>query len=70
MNQCDQILDYMRRFGSISTMEAFTDLGCTRLPSRIHELRKQYEIKDDVVTAKNRFGKTVSFKRYYLKKEE
>lgn len=28
MKQTERVLDYMRRFGSITTMQAFADLGC------------------------------------------
>lgn len=70
MNQCEQILDYMKRFGSISTMEAFTDLDITRLNSRIHDLRKEYEIEDKWEKRKNRLGQVKHYKRYYLAKEE
>lgn len=46
MTQCERILSYMQRYGSISTMEAFKDLGCTRLASRINDLKNQgYAIK-------------------------
>ena len=65
MNQCEQILDYMKRFGSISTMEAFTDLDITRLNSRIHDLRKEYEIKDKWEKRKNRLGQIKHYKRYF-----
>ena len=41
ITQCQRIIDYMRRFGSISTLEAFNDLGAARLASRIHDLKQQ-----------------------------
>lgn len=68
--QCQRIVDYMRTFGSISTIEAFNDLGVARLASRIHDLKKQgYDIVSDVKTAKNRYGESTSFKVYSLRKE-
>ena len=39
--QCQRIIDYMRRFGSISTLDAFNDLGVARLASMIHDLKAQ-----------------------------
>jgi hypothetical protein len=43
----------MRRFGSISTIEAFNDLGVARLASRIHDLKGQgYNIVSEMGTAK------------------
>lgn len=67
-SQCDKILDYMNSFGSITTLEAFRDLGCTRLGSRIHDLRmKGYAILSKPEKSKNRFGEVVHYKRYYMK---
>ena len=70
ITQCQRIIDYMRRFGSISTLEAFNDLGVARLASRIHDLREQgYHISSEIKSAKNRYGKKVHFKVYRLKEE-
>lgn len=67
LTQCERIVDYMRQFGSISTLEAFNNLGVARLASRIHDLRQQgYNIESEVKTAKNRFGESTSFKIYRL----
>ena len=41
MTQCERIIDYIKQFGSISTLEAFNDLGVARLASRIHDLKGQ-----------------------------
>lgn len=71
MTQCQRIIDYMRQFGSISTIEAFNDLGVARLASRIHDLKAQgYHIVSEMGTAKNRYGETVHFKIYKLKEEK
>lgn len=65
--QCQRIIDYMTKFGSISTLEAFNDLGVARLASRIHDLKAQgYNIVSETKTAKNRFGENTSFKVYRL----
>ena len=67
LTQCQRIIDYMAQFGSISSFEAFTDLGIVRLASRIHDLKAQgYNIASEIKTSKNRFGETVSFKVYRL----
>ena len=71
ITQCQRIIDYMRRFGSISTLEAFNDLGVARLASRIHDLKGQgYNIISDTKTSKNRYGESVSFKVYRLAEKE
>ena len=40
MTQHERILKYIEDFGSISPMEAFTDLGITKLATRISEMRR------------------------------
>ena len=65
--QCERIIQYMKDFGSITTHQAFTDLGCTRLASRVTDLKRQgYDIKSEFVSGKNRYDETVSYKKYYL----
>lgn len=39
LNQRERILGWMRNRGSISALEAMTELGCFRLAARIKELR-------------------------------
>lgn len=68
MTQCDRVLQYMQEKGSISTLQAFNELGCTRLASRITDLKKLgYKIGSEFVTGENRYGDKVSYKKYYLR---
>ena len=68
MTQCERILDYISKFGSISTMEAFTDLGVTRLASRIYDLKQAGYVFDEITESRNnRFGKRVSYTRYSMR---
>lgn len=70
LTQCQRIVDYMRQFGSISTLEAFNDLGVARLASRIHDLRRQgFVIESEIKSAKNRFGENTAYKVYRLVEE-
>ena len=65
--QCEQILQYLKEFGTITTFEAFTELGCVRLGARISEMRKDgINIIGETETRRNRFGKLVTFMRYHL----
>lgn len=67
MTQKAMILDIMRESGSISQIEAFEEIGCFRLASRISDLRKDgYDIKRKMETKRNRYGKPVTFARYWL----
>lgn len=67
VTQANRVLQYIRDFGSITTLQAFQDLGITRLSARIFELKDRgYAIKTDKVTGKNRYGETVHFNRYSI----
>lgn len=71
MTQCDKVLHYMRTFGSITPLEALSDIGCMRLASRISDLRQQgYAIGRRIKTGKNRYGDSTSFAEYYLIEED
>jgi len=62
----ERVLNYIRDFGSITTFEAFTELGCTRLSEYIRQLRLEYNILDQWITSTNRYGEKVQFKKYWL----
>ncbi len=67
MTQRDAILNYINEFGSITPMEAFADLGITKLATRISEMRKDgMKFKIEMVKRKNRYGKTVQYAKYSL----
>ena len=71
MTQNAKIIEYIKDFGSITTFQAFTDLGCTRLASRINDLKKLgYSFNVERVSAKNRYGEPINFCRYSLKGAE
>lgn len=65
MTQREAIINYITEFGSITPMEAFADLGITKLATRISEMRKDgMTFKIETVSTKNRYGRTVSFAKY------
>ena len=67
MTQCERIIDYMNRFGSISPVEAFSDLGVMRLASRICDIEKSgTPITRNMECTKNRYGEKVHYMRYSL----
>lgn len=67
MTQNERVLDYMKRFGSITQIEALSDLGIMRLASRINDLKKKgHCVNKEMVKSKNRFGESVQFARYSL----
>lgn len=62
----NRILKMLQEQGSITTWEAFTELGCTRLSEYIRQLRTEYDIKDEWLYSINRYGEKVQYKRYWL----
>ena len=70
ITQRDRVLDYIRRFGSISSWEAYKDLGVTQLATRISELKnKDYKFRKERVKTTTRFGVKTHFDRYFLVEE-
>ena len=67
MTQCQMVLKYMKDFGSISPREAVADLNCYSLAARIKNLRDNgHKIRGVTEAARNRYGKTCTFTRYFL----
>lgn len=65
MTQCERILEYMERHGSITAAEAW-NLGIGRLASRICELRQSGKlIKSEIVCKRNADGERITFARYF-----
>ena len=67
MTQKELILKYITDFGSITSYQAYADLGITQLATRIIELKDQgYMFKTEVQRGRNRYGKTTHYVKYYL----
>ena len=67
MTQNEMILQHLKEKGSITSAEAFTLYGVTRLSARIYDLRRyRHCIRNDLQEKENRFGKKVWFDRYIL----
>jgi hypothetical protein len=65
MTQNAMVLDYIKRFGSITPIQAFVDLGIMRLGARCWDLKREgHDIITETETSTNRFGKPVSYARY------
>ena len=66
MTQREQILLYIKTYGSITPMEAF-ELGITKLATRVSEMRRDgIEFNIEMVTGLNRFEKPIRYARYSL----
>lgn len=67
ISQKQRIINYIREFGSITSYEAYADLGITQLGARIDQLKKEgYEFRTEWESSTNRFGERTDYKRYYL----
>lgn len=67
--QKERIVDYIKEFGSITSWQAYQDLGIMQLGARIDQLKKEgYIFTTEWVHKKNRYGKDVAFKKYYIAK--
>lgn len=71
MTQGERILDYIEKFGSITSVDAFADLGITRLAARIYDLQeKGYVFEKEQASSVNRLGERVYYTRYSFPEEE
>lgn len=67
MTQSEMVLDYMEKYGSISSMQAFSELGITRLSGRIYDLREKGHVIENIRRETvNRYGKRVHYDEYKL----
>ena len=70
LTQTEKVLAYIKDYGSISTWQAFTELGITRLASRICDIEKSgIQVDRQTEVATNRYGDKVHYTRYTLKGE-
>ena len=71
VSQKQMVLDYIEEFGSITPIDAFRDLGVTRLAAKVFELKKDgHDIDKVIETSKNRFGNRTRYARYSFGKDE
>ena len=62
-----RVFDYMEKFGSITSLGAFVDLGETRLSGAIYELKKKgVNIKSEDIKVKNRYNEPRRVTKYWL----
>lgn len=68
MTMKERILRHLIDYGTITSWEAIQEYGCTRLGHYIYLLRRieNYNITDEVIKSKNRYGEHTHFKKYHL----
>ncbi len=71
MTQIEMVLKHLQDYGNITTWESYEEYGITRLSDKIFRLRNlNYNITDEWVYRKNRYGKQIKFKKYILEREK
>ena len=62
-----RVFDYMVEFGFITSLQAFADLGETRLSGAIFELKKRgVNIGTEDIKVKNRYGENRIVTKYFI----
>ena len=62
-----RLLDYLKKFGSITSLDAIRDLGNTRLSATIYTLRSDgHNIESEDMQVNNRWGGTTTVSKYKL----
>ena len=65
--QCQKILDYIERFGFITSWQAYADLGITQLGARVWQLKERgYEFETKRIYTTNRLGEKTHYDEYRL----
>lgn len=68
MTQRERVTQYINEFGSISSLEAFRDLGVTRLADVIFKMKRAgVNVCTRMEKSTNRYGEPVYFARYWIK---
>lgn len=71
VSQKKMVLDYITEFGSITSLDAFRDLGITRLSAIVFRLKDEgHDINKAIEIGKNRFGNRTRYARYSFGKGE
>ena len=71
MTQRKRVIDYINLFGSITPLDAFRDLGITKLATVISSMKRDgFIVYQSWETSKNRWGENCHYMRYWLNKEK
>jgi len=65
--QSRAILEHLQKKGSITSMEAFSLYGATRISSIIFSLRKNYDIETFMCDTVNRYGEDTRYGKFIYK---
>lgn len=69
-SQLLDVVNHLRKYKKITSIEAINEYGATRLSSIIFILRdKGFEIETEMVQSKNRYGNISRYAVYHLTKD-
>ncbi len=69
-SQTSEIIHHLRKYKSITSMEAIKRYGATRLSGIIYVLKERgFEIETELVEVKNRYGHITRIAVYHLIKD-
>lgn len=69
MSQAKDVIDFIRKYGSITTLQAF-GIGITRLASRVHDIRRfGIQVNKEMIPVTNMKGETCHVARYTIPDE-
>jgi len=67
MNQKQRVLDYLRSGNTITSLDAFHELGITRISAVVYNLKRDgHHLIKENVTVKNRFDEECTIARWSL----
>ena len=68
MTQEQRVINYIETYGSISPLEAFRDLGITKLATIVSRLKSNNDMRfyQAYLPTYNRFGEVVYYMRYWM----
>jgi hypothetical protein len=67
MSQKERILQHFKSGNTITSLEAYNELGVTQLATRIYELKAEgHPILSDRIKVTNRFDEQCMVSKYYL----
>lgn len=70
VTQVERIIDYIKRYGSITPLDALKEFGCMRLASRMCDIKAMgYGVVREFEHSKTRSGEPVKYARYRFTEE-
>ena len=70
MTPAKRVLDYLASGNTITTLNAFNELGITRLAARIYELKEEgHDVKSKRIKVTNRYDEQCSVSEYYMESD-